>query len=219
MGVRCLLDGLGPCRALDVGCGTGVAGLELQRRGCDVLGIEPDDRMASVAIDAGLVVEVTPFEAWEPLGRTFDLICSAQAWHWIDADVGFETVDQALRRSGRFAAFWYAHRHEPEVAAAIREARGLPPASMAPPLDPTAKTRKALAARADRFTAVETSRGTTTISYTADRWLEVEASFGTNRALDDERRQRLFAAIHDAVAGMEPIVVHWDTTLVRATRQ
>lgn len=73
--------------------------------------------------------------------------------------------------------------------------------------------------RRDVFTGLDTSRDSSAISYTADQWLDVEASFGTNRALPDSRRSGVFAAIHSAVSAIEPIVVHWDATLVTATRK
>ena len=39
---------------LDVGCGTGIAARLFQAAGCRVLGVDPDERMASVARQAGL---------------------------------------------------------------------------------------------------------------------------------------------------------------------
>ena len=36
-----------PATVLDVGCGTGITSRLLEARGCDVLGLEPDARMAS----------------------------------------------------------------------------------------------------------------------------------------------------------------------------
>lgn len=74
-----ILIGLGPCRVVDVGCGTGAAALELRMRGCEVVGVEPDERMAAIAVERGLAVEVATFETWDPAGREFDLVCSAQA--------------------------------------------------------------------------------------------------------------------------------------------
>jgi SAM-dependent methyltransferase len=59
-----------PRSVLDVGCGTGTAGRLLAARECEVLGVEPDERMAAVAQSHGLAVEVTPFEMWDPKGRT-----------------------------------------------------------------------------------------------------------------------------------------------------
>ncbi|MGC1756305.1 MAG: methyltransferase domain-containing protein, partial [Trebonia sp.] len=69
---------------LDVGCGTGIAARLFQAAGCRVLGVDPDERMASVARQAGLEAEVTTFEDWDGAGREFDAVIAAQAWHWVD---------------------------------------------------------------------------------------------------------------------------------------
>jgi len=52
-----------PARVLDVGFGTGKVGRLFLALGCDVLGVEPDSRMASVAESHGIHVEVARFEA------------------------------------------------------------------------------------------------------------------------------------------------------------
>jgi SAM-dependent methyltransferase len=175
--------------------------------------------MAALALERGFDVDITPFEDWDPDGRAFDLICSAQAWHWIEPLRGLDVVARALRPGGRFAAFWYGHRHEPDVARLIRAARGLPSVGSTRPLDPAAPTLQALSMRADQFTAVDTRRSTGASSYTADEWMELEASLGTNRALPESQRAAVFAAVRQALAAIEPITVHLDTTLVRATRR
>ena len=66
------LIGLGGRRVLDVGSGTGKVGRLFAARGCEVLGVEPDERMADVARSHGLTVEVARVEEWEPAGRRFD---------------------------------------------------------------------------------------------------------------------------------------------------
>jgi SAM-dependent methyltransferase len=104
-----LLDALladGAQSVLDVGCGTGIAAALLAARGCEVLGVEIDTRMAELARGKGLEVEVTRFEDWHPRGRRFDLVTSAQAWHWIDPRAGAARAAQALRPGGRLGVFW-----------------------------------------------------------------------------------------------------------------
>jgi SAM-dependent methyltransferase len=64
---------------LDVGCGTGIASRLSVDRGCQVIGVEPDPRMAAVGRRHGLIVEEAAFEQWEPGSRRFDLLVSAQA--------------------------------------------------------------------------------------------------------------------------------------------
>jgi len=64
---------------LDVGCGTGIAASLFRARGCSVLGVEVDARMAALGRAKGVAVEVAAFERWEDRGRRFELLIAAQA--------------------------------------------------------------------------------------------------------------------------------------------
>ena len=112
-----LRDGPGP--VLDVGCGTGIAGRLFAARGCPVVGVEPDERMAAVARGHGLAVERATFEEWEPAGRRFALVIAAQAWHWVDPMAGALKAGQVLAPGGRVGLFWNQGRHQPEMKAAL----------------------------------------------------------------------------------------------------
>src|ERR1700761_9084721 len=54
---------------LDVGCGTGIAARLFQAAGCQVLGVDPDPRMAAAAREQGTPAEVAAIEDWDPAGR------------------------------------------------------------------------------------------------------------------------------------------------------
>lgn len=97
--------------AVDVGCGTGQVARLLAGSGWQVTGIEIDERMADVARSHGIGVVVSRFEEWQPRGR-FDLVCSGQAWHWIDPNVGYGRAAELLRPGGRLALFWNAYRYD-----------------------------------------------------------------------------------------------------------
>ena len=104
---------------LDVGCGTGIAARQFQAAGCEVLGVEPDVRMADFARRSGTEAEVSTFETWDPAGRTFDTVISATAWHWVDPVAGAAKAAQVLVPGGRLALFGHAFQLPPDVTDAF----------------------------------------------------------------------------------------------------
>jgi SAM-dependent methyltransferase len=76
---------------------------------------DPDIRMADVARQSGLEIEVATFETWEPAGREFDAVIAAQAWHWVDPVAGAAKAAQVLRAGGRLAVFWNAFEPPPDL--------------------------------------------------------------------------------------------------------
>lgn len=109
--VRDLLAGTSSAAVLDVGCGTGKAARAFLSAGAAVLGIELDERMATVARTSGVEVIVSSFEAFEPQARRFDLVISGQAWHWLDPALAPAKVADLLAPGGRLAPFWNRRRH------------------------------------------------------------------------------------------------------------
>ena len=103
---------------LDVGCGTGISSRLLAAAGCQVLGVDPDPRMAAQASTGGTETEVARFEDWDPAGRSFDAVTAAQAWHWVDPAAGAAKAAAVLRQGGLLSVFWNAF----EPPAELREA-------------------------------------------------------------------------------------------------
>ncbi|MFI6998935.1 class I SAM-dependent methyltransferase [Nocardia sp. NPDC050175] len=107
--------------ALDVGIGTGIVARQFQAAGCRVLGVEPDERMADFARRNGTEVEVSTFETWNPVRRTFDLVVAGQAWHWVDPVLGAAKAAEVLRPGGRLALFWNVGQPPRELVDAFAE--------------------------------------------------------------------------------------------------
>lgn len=96
-------------RAVEIGPGTGKATVAVARPGLELVGLEPDAGMAQVLTDKGLPgvsVEVTRYEDWDGAAGDVDLIYAAQAWHWVDATVGYSLALGLLRPGGALALMW-----------------------------------------------------------------------------------------------------------------
>ncbi len=95
-------------RVLDVGCGTGLVALEMARRGHAVSGIDISEPMLACARAR---VPAASFA----LGRaeslpypdaSFDLVTSAQTFHWFDQATALAEVARVLRPGGVLAVWW-----------------------------------------------------------------------------------------------------------------
>lgn len=107
---------------LDVGCGTGIVARQFQESGYNVLGVEPDVRMAEFARQTGVEVEVATFEAWDRAGRQFDTVTAGSAWHWVEPLRGATKAAEALKPGGQLAPFWHMYELPVDVAAAYASA-------------------------------------------------------------------------------------------------
>ncbi|MFI2200363.1 class I SAM-dependent methyltransferase [Streptomyces sp. NPDC020192] len=214
----------GPGRdVLDVGAGTGIAGLAFQAAGCTVLGVEPDPRMAAFARRKGLEVEVATFEDWDPAGRTFDVLIAGTAWHWVDPVAGAAAAARTLRPGGRPALFWNAFDPVPEVADAFGAvyARVLPdspvyqramagPASHASVLDRASDGLR----RSGAFGGFEQWHIGWDRHYTREEWLDQVPTFGGHGQLPPGRLEALLDGIGDAVDSLGGAFTMHYTTLV-----
>jgi len=221
--VDALLEG-GVHDVLDVGTGTGIAGELLAARGCAVLGVEVDARMAARARARGLDVDVAPFERWEPLGRSFDLVIAAQAWHWIEPAAGARRAAGLLRPGGRLAVFWNVGDPPEHVRAVLDPiydrlepalGHGTPTAG-APRPDAPRSAVDAIAG-SGRFEPATTRRFPWSRSYDAESWVALLATHSDHQTLPPVRREGLLAAIGAALRELGgPFEMPYDTVLVAA---
>jgi SAM-dependent methyltransferase len=220
-----LVDSLladGARRVLDVGCGTGIAGALFAARGCAVTGVEIDPRMAAVARDKGLEVEVSGFVQWDDRGRRFELLISAQAWHWIDPRAGAIKAAAVLADGGRLACFWNLG----DPPARVRERLAPIYERLAPELaglgNSGGRSENTAAAIGDSglFETAEVRRFEWTRTYATGEWLQFLATHSNHQALDGPRLAALLDAVGaaiDAVGGS--FQFRYETMLVTATRR
>jgi SAM-dependent methyltransferase len=93
---------------IEVGAGTGIATRGLRDRGARVFAIDIGARML------GRLRERTPDQPavlaqaeWLPfVDGSADLVCAAQAWHWVDLALAGPEVRRVLRSDGALAVWW-----------------------------------------------------------------------------------------------------------------
>lgn len=97
-------------RILEVGVGTGQITLPFAERGYGMVGLELGSALAERAREnlqnyPNVNIVTTAFEDWQSQEK-FDLLLSAQAFHWIGTDVGVRKAAEVLNDSGAIALVW-----------------------------------------------------------------------------------------------------------------
>lgn len=96
---------------LEIGAGTGKATRALVALGKQIHALEPDARMASVlqvTCGEGLIgLDQHTLEHANLPNERFSLAVAAQTWHWLDAEIAYDAVADALLPHGRLALLWH----------------------------------------------------------------------------------------------------------------
>jgi SAM-dependent methyltransferase len=230
---QALVDDLlapGPHDVLDVGCGTAKAGRLFVGAGRRVVGVEPDPLMAEVARRYQVEMEVAEFERWDPRGRTFDLVISGTAWHWVDPVAGAAKAASVLRAGGRFAAFWNEMIYSDPVRDVFSEVyrRHAPDLlstsyvlGVIEPIDAESDAPGQALATAG-FTGV--APGTRqhydwSLEYTAAKWADLVATHSDHRALEPRQLSQLVTNLVGALEPLEPFRVGCRTDVLSAIRE
>lgn len=91
---------------VDLGTGTGTLARGFARRGCCVIGIDPDARLLAQAreldAEAGIEVEyrVAQAERTRLEAGSFDVVAAGQCWHWFDRSAATREASRILQPSG-----------------------------------------------------------------------------------------------------------------------
>jgi SAM-dependent methyltransferase len=96
---------------LEIGSGTGKATAPFARRGYTILCVEPGARLVALAAKkfigySRVAFANSTFEDWPGEEGSYDLVLSAQSFHWVDKTTGFPKIAQALKPGGWLAVYW-----------------------------------------------------------------------------------------------------------------
>ncbi|QUD88526.1 class I SAM-dependent methyltransferase [Phenylobacterium montanum] len=196
-------------RVLEVGCGTGKATQALAAGGWQVTALDPGPDMlaqAAARIGAGGDVRFVQgtFEAWAPDTDGFDLICAAQAWHWVDPAVGYAKAASLLAPGGVLAIFGNVDLPVPEplradfdtaFSAAFDRAPSNAPGAAYKPGGWLAQTFEA----SGMFGPLQHTAFAHAMEHDAESFPGLVATFSDVQMLAPEKRKRLLADLAQAI--------------------
>jgi SAM-dependent methyltransferase len=197
-------------RILEIGCGPGNATVPLARRGYRIVGIELGERLAALAMKncrpyPAVEIRHVAFEEWELEEKAFDLVLSADAFHWIPAQVGYPKAARALKDSGSAAFFWNVPVDpKTDWSRAIDQIYR----QRAPQVENPDKsfTSEWLVGVIEGNFAASGCFGEVTVrqyrrseTYTREQYLKLLSTFSVHRGLDEGTRDKLFADIREVI--------------------
>lgn len=219
-------EGIG--KALDVGTGTGIVARLLTKAGWEVVGLEPDPRMAAKAKSHGVEVIESTFEQWSPDIHDFDLITAGTSWHWVDPNIGYDRAAEVLKPGGKLAIFRNFYHYDTAVSKIIVDTL----TSLAPALlkecvplgisDPqrTDSHVAQLEVRSDLFSDLETRTFRHERSMTINDWIDELTTHSPIYQLEKSVSDKLLGSLASGVRAMvgDHIQVYHDTRCLLAKR-
>ncbi|CAG0935019.1 putative methyltransferase [Thermoflexales bacterium] len=196
-------------KILEIGSGTGKATLLLVRRGFSISCVEPGRNLVSVAARLlkncpRVEFETVTFEQWHERPGEFDLVMSAQAFHWIPKTIGYAKAARALKTSGQLALFW---NMSPDPTDAIfldlhkvYEACAPELAARSGSGEELIQQREADIWESGLFGSVCVKRFPWSVECTARQYVGLLGTYSDHLRLSEEERKRLFEGVSEVIA-------------------
>jgi len=215
---------------LDVGCGSGQATMGFVRCGLAVTALDPGAHLLALArrrLDglATVAFVQNTFEAAPFPPGSFKLIASAQAWHWIAPNTSYKRAASLLAPRGTLAVFGnvpgeLAPPFDRKLAEIYRVELGVP-SGPPPELWYTPQgALPSLLAGSGHFGPALHKAYMWNQPYTARSFIEFLGTRTDHRRLSEPVRQKLLAAISEAIAAEgDRVELRFETHLHLAYRQ
>lgn len=215
-------------KVLEIGLGTGKASQPILDTQCQLIGIEPGERLADLARSRYQAYK--NFSLWNQTlqdfdcaDHTFDLIYAATAFHWIPEDYGYNRVFRLLKPGGAFARFAYHAGPDQGREALADEIQELYRQYM------RSESRPAAFGEADAqklsekalpygFIDIKYSLYHMTKDFTADEYMALLRTYSDHMKIDASDRKKLFEGIHFAIrkhGGVMTVYYTMDLELAR----
>jgi ubiquinone/menaquinone biosynthesis C-methylase UbiE len=198
-------------KILEVGTGTGKATLPFARRGYLIHCVDQGKNLLEVArrnlaAYPSVTFENADFNTWEGPEAAFDLVISAQAWHWMDVSSSYKKAASVLKQEGAIALFWNKPTiPDKPVQHAVQEVyeRVVPDLAREGPnySEEEIAQLKSEIESSGYFHNLNIWRYPWSQRYSADEYLGLLGTFSDHVLLADETRQKLYAGIGEVIRG------------------
>lgn len=195
-------------RLVEVGSGTGKGTEPFAQRGFNITCVEPGENLLQVAREKfvrypRVSFVRSSFQNWAAPPHAFDLLFSAQAFHWIPEEVAYVRSAAALKPGGWLALFWnfYPSASSPAMEA-IEEVyrRVLPEAMQRRSNDAEQIQERADAVDASGlFEPVRVSRFNWAQTYSEEEYLCLLDTYSDHMELPPDQRAALYGGIADVI--------------------
>lgn len=217
----------GGSSALEIGMGTGLATKPFLETGCRVVGIEPGQNLAEIALEKyreypRLSVCTKTLQDYVCPDESFDLVYAATAFHWIPEEYGYPRVYGLLKDGGAFARFRYHAGPDQKRPALTEEIQRLYRKHMQreKPAEFSDADAKAIADLAGKYGFTETQYRLyhTQKDFTVDEYLALLRTYPDHMKLPESHRNRLFEGVQHAIeqnGGLMTVYYTMDLELAR----
>jgi len=217
-------------RILEIGCGTGQITLPFARHGYTILALEPGDALAALAARRcraypNIAILQQSFEAWPAREKAYDLVLSAQAFHWIAPDFGCDKAATVLKPGGAIALVWNLDVSQGtpfwRATQAIYDAhfRGTPGEPISLSLDERARACGEAIRRCGAFGNLQEVSHAWGQTYRGADYLKLLRTYSDHCMLPEPRKTQFFRAIEDVVGRFGVVHRRYETLLLLARRK
>jgi SAM-dependent methyltransferase len=196
-------------KILEVGSGTGKATLPFAQRGFFLMCIEPGQNLVAVAAQTfrdypRVEFEAVAFEQWPERPGEFDLVMSAQAFHWIPKTIGYAKAARALKEWGHLALFWNMYPDPADVIfldlRKVYEECAPELAVRSSSCEELIQQREVDIRDSGCFGNVRVERFPWSVKYDAAQYVGLLGTYSDHLRLPEEKRKRLFEGVAEVIA-------------------
>jgi len=198
------LSGINPSGIiLEIGCGTGQITLPFAQKGYRITGLEKGKSLAEYTRKNLLKyshadVRNITFEDWKTKGEKYDIVLSAQAFHWIEVDYGLRKASQLLKSNGSICLIWNLDRSEKTHFWKLTEPiykKYFPPIRSNRNLEFYVNLYRKKINDLDIFEDVQYNRYEWEQSYQKDEYIGLLKTFSDHMTLEESNREKFFYEI------------------------